>query len=687
MIQIKNINISYIRQILECQNLSFPSTGLCIIKGESGSGKTSLIRCLTMETIFYDSYLYNDSPMTKTLVEEKISVLNQNQEFIEELSIQDHLKIIEKLYSFPLTKKYILRLDLNSLLDKYPNQLSGGEKTRVGLLLKIMKQADVLILDEPTASLDLHYTHIVSEIIKEYAHTHLVIVCTHDEEILKESDILYEIKDKKITVKTVNNINEAKPSDKKQENQKHFPMFLFNLKLKRRHKFYHCALFLGMAVLILISSSGISFSFGTYKNSNTFSSVYQNEILVYKGENGYGGGGYEFPLTENEIEYLKTIKHVKSVKESYIYKSITDIVVETDDCLDFSGEDVCWISLWNQDQEIRKVDYRSGKYSDTLSYCTYDENIDYSKDIDITFKNEKNGVYISKAVADILGIDEKQKDYYIEFSLMIPIYQIYGDAIFPYQNEDGTFGPDGEPLLEFLGKKEKVRLPINGILKTANMGVGINEYLGIFFSNQYMQSQMNKYKANQEIPYYWLDAKGKYVKELEEGDLSSKTIVAKPYEPILYRLQIDDVLYLDEVEKELEKQGLSTIKGDYSPKVESYEGNNDQMITVISSALLVILTLIYGILQYLHNEQEKQIKKFVESFGMKKSNQFINKKYLMDFVIMNIILCVIGVLYIGVIGPYLNYPIHFKYTFIPIALILSYVIMFIAPMLVYKLRK
>ena len=65
MLELRNIDIKYNKKILECQKLSFPKQGLCIIKGESGSGKTSLIRCLTMETPFYEFYLYNNKPMTR----------------------------------------------------------------------------------------------------------------------------------------------------------------------------------------------------------------------------------------------------------------------------------------------------------------------------------------------------------------------------------------------------------------------------------------------------------------------------------------------------------------------------------------------------------------------------------------------------------------------------------------------
>ena len=687
MLELRNIDINYNKKILECQKLSFPKQGLCIIKGESGSGKTSLIRCLTMETPFYEFYLYNNKPMTQSIAEEKISLLNQNQEFIEELSVGDHIKMIEKVYSFAFTNDYISKFDLQNLLNKYPNQLSGGEKTRVALLLKIMKQAEILILDEPTSSLDIYYTNIISDFIKKYAQTHLVIVCTHDEELIKEADFLYEIVNKTIVCNFMEKFINKETLEKKNTQLIHFPLMQFCLKLKKRRKLYHSFIFIGIAILILLSSFGISLHFHSSQSSNTFSSVYQDEILVYKGDYGFSGNGYEFPFTQQELESLKNIKHVKTIQESYIYKGISDIVEEKDGYLNFAGEDVCTISLWNDHEEIKKIDYRLEKYSDTLNYCSYNENIDYSKDIDIQFQKSKNGVYISKAVAEILGIDKSSQNYYLEFTLMIPVHQIYGDAVMPYQNEDGSYSTDGDPLLEFLGNKEKVRLPINGILKSSNMGVGINKYLSIFFSNQYIHSYLEKYKSNQTIPYYWLDTQNYYVRNLKENDIYSKKIVAKPYQAILYRLQVDDIINLEQVNNEIEKLGFSTITGDYSTEVYKYEDNTDQMIMIISIDLIIILNLIYAIVQYLHKEDEKQTIHFLKSFGFKRLNSLISKKYLVDFFILDIIIFILGLIYTAALGPLMNYPIHFSYTFIPIALLLSFIIMFIIPLTIYKLRK
>lgn len=684
MLCLKNINIIFHKKVLVCQQLSFPNTGLCIIKGESGSGKTSLINCLMMKNNFYESYTYNDREMTKDLIEEKISILTQNQNFIEDLLIIDHIKLIEKIFSFDKKDEYISRLQLEKLLYKYPNQLSGGEKTRVGLLLKIMKQPEIIILDEPTASLDLYYTEIVLEIIKEYSLNHLVIVTTHDLVIIDHADILYEIKNKSLTL-----IKDSHHKDNnilKKENKKNsFPMMKLNLWLKKKYKLYYIGLYCLLAILILLSSFGISLNIGEKVGSDTFSSVYQDEILVYKSQFPLSGSGNEYPLSEEEIHFLKSLKHVKDVEETYIYSHVMDIVTEENHILNMTGEDSFNLTLYEKNKERKKLNYRSNeKYYGSFAYCSYNEHYDYSQDIEVILDNKENGVYVSQAVADLLDLKKSGQDYEIEFYLMIPTHQIYGDAIIPYQNEDGSFGPEGDPVLEWMGIKEKVRLPINGILKSSQMGVGINQHMSLFFPNQFIQNKIKQHKSLKNYSYYYDDKIYYYKSGIKNN---KKIIEAKPYKPIIYRLKIDNLSYIEDVMNEVRNNGLSVTTGDYSKALRTYENNTDKMILYVTSILLVVLSLIYVIIEYLKKDKNIQMKIFVESFGIKNSQRIIARKHFIDFIFLEFLVFIIGIIYAFGLGPIMNYPIHFTYAFIPISILLSFIIMFLIPLLVFRLRK
>lgn len=69
--------------------------------------------------------------------------------------------------------------DIQRLYDQYPGDLSGGERIRAALYIALIKQPDILILDEPTASLDAEHKKRIIEILQEYAKDHIVICSTH----------------------------------------------------------------------------------------------------------------------------------------------------------------------------------------------------------------------------------------------------------------------------------------------------------------------------------------------------------------------------------------------------------------------------------------------------------------------------------------------------------------------------
>jgi cobalt/nickel transport system ATP-binding protein len=92
-------------------------------------------------------------------------------------------------------------LDINSLLDRPPHQLSVGEKRKVAIASTMMINPDILILDEPTSGLDpLTTRHIIDLLIQANQEGKTIITSTHDLHIVEEiSDIVYVFsQDKKI---------------------------------------------------------------------------------------------------------------------------------------------------------------------------------------------------------------------------------------------------------------------------------------------------------------------------------------------------------------------------------------------------------------------------------------------------------------------------------------------------------
>ena len=91
------------------------------------------------------------------------------------------------------------QLGLEQLAGKTPSQLSGGEKQRVCVVRAMMNNPKVIFADEPTASLDHRNGHLVVDILASYRDKGLVIVVTHDPEMLQGADKVLNMRDGQTT--------------------------------------------------------------------------------------------------------------------------------------------------------------------------------------------------------------------------------------------------------------------------------------------------------------------------------------------------------------------------------------------------------------------------------------------------------------------------------------------------------
>ena len=222
----KNNEISVLKGI----SLSFANTGLYAILGPSGSGKSTLISLIGgLDRPDSGTILFNDLNITRLSEKEMdlyhqnlVSFIFQDDNLIDYLSLKDNALLkSDKNYEEVLKK-----LDIYPLLKKKPEQLSGGEKERCAIARALLSDSDILLCDEPTASLDSANAENVLSLLKEISKTKLVIVVSHDEELCKKTaDYLIHIKDGRID----NNLPE------KQEAKKTFDL--------KKNKVYRSRLF------------------------------------------------------------------------------------------------------------------------------------------------------------------------------------------------------------------------------------------------------------------------------------------------------------------------------------------------------------------------------------------------------------------------------------------------------------
>ncbi len=200
MIEIKNISKSFGKfRALNEINLSC-SKGQCIaLIGPNGSGKTTLIKSILGMVVPEKGEIFFNGKTIKNDFEYRaqIGYMPQIGRYPDNMTIGqifEMMKDIRKSKQLISDEELIELFELNKINDKRMSTLSGGTRQKVSAALAFLFNAEVLILDEPTAGLDPLSADILKEkIIKENKKGKLVIITSH---ILSElddliSDIIY----------------------------------------------------------------------------------------------------------------------------------------------------------------------------------------------------------------------------------------------------------------------------------------------------------------------------------------------------------------------------------------------------------------------------------------------------------------------------------------------------------------
>jgi len=199
---------------LQGVSLNIPEKALVTLSGPSGSGKSTLLNVLGLiepvqegEAFFQNECLSKMTECRKTEIRKrKVGFIFQHFHLIPVLTAEENVSYF--LYRQGLSKEEIEKrtreaLQSVSLWDhrkKLPSQLSGGQKQRVAIARALAKKPEVIIGDEPTASLDQQTGREIIEIfvklVKEEKVT--VILTTHDPMVQSYADINFHLRDGKL---------------------------------------------------------------------------------------------------------------------------------------------------------------------------------------------------------------------------------------------------------------------------------------------------------------------------------------------------------------------------------------------------------------------------------------------------------------------------------------------------------
>lgn len=212
MIEMKHINLSFKDKALFVdQEIKIDSGKITLITGESGSGKSTLLFELARLTDYADKeYIYENEKMSDLDEESfrrKIAFVFQDCRLFNDLSVIQNIEFFSQLGQVEFKKDKMMNLldelDLNIDLNGEVKVLSRGQKQRLLILCCMMKDPEIIFLDEPTAYLDDVNRRRMRKIIYDlcYKYHKTVVIASHDLDMLEIADKHYHIESQQILLK------------------------------------------------------------------------------------------------------------------------------------------------------------------------------------------------------------------------------------------------------------------------------------------------------------------------------------------------------------------------------------------------------------------------------------------------------------------------------------------------------
>ena len=204
MIELKDVCIKYDRVILDHASMSIPAHSITLIRGKSGSGKTALLYCIAlMDTKSSYQYYYDGKEIEEkdrnNIRKECISYCLQENDLLAHLDVRGTLQYFAHIHNKHLSDKdiqdYLDKMHLDVTLNQNVMTLSLGERQRLSIATALVSNPQVLVLDEPTASLDYENEIEIYNILKELSAHMTIVLASHSEEAIKYADIIYTLEE------------------------------------------------------------------------------------------------------------------------------------------------------------------------------------------------------------------------------------------------------------------------------------------------------------------------------------------------------------------------------------------------------------------------------------------------------------------------------------------------------------
>ena len=204
MIKISNLSKEFGElAVLKDINFTVEKGEIIVIIGPSGTGKSTLLRCLNylefpttgkIEIGNVNIDAVNHKQTEVTALRQQSSFVFQNYSlFANKTAVQNVAESLITVWKTPkadalkIATDILVKVGLADKLDVYPSRLSGGQQQRVGIARAMAAKGEVILFDEPTSALDPEWVDEVLAVMKQLAvERQTMIVVTHEMQFAKE---------------------------------------------------------------------------------------------------------------------------------------------------------------------------------------------------------------------------------------------------------------------------------------------------------------------------------------------------------------------------------------------------------------------------------------------------------------------------------------------------------------------
>lgn len=425
MIELKDICIEYDRVILDHVSISIPAHSITLIRGKSGSGKTALLYCISlMDTkskyqYYYDHRLIGEKDRNN-IRKECISYVLQENDLLAHLDVRGTLQYFAHIHNKHLSDKdiqdYLDKMHLDVTLNQNVMTLSLGERQRLSIATALVSNPQVLVLDEPTASLDHENEIEIYNILKELSAHMTIVLASHSEEAIKYADIVCTLEDGRL----ISDGSEIQEDICGQGEVSQVDHRFYREYVKDYVKHYRFMYVLMMMVFILSLVSG-QMILGIIHHSKDqgmqmLIGQLENKAIITKDKHSYVDQDYSHFI---KIDDKNTFP---------LYKIYTQI----------EGEDVYLVPYFKDDDLSKYIDRniqetKTGIYMDNESYYLLNQELsDNRVNLDL-YITDQNGMHQTSYTFDMNGVfrnnkkvhyvSKSQRYIYVPYSILQDIYK------------------------------------------------------------------------------------------------------------------------------------------------------------------------------------------------------------------------------------------------------------------------